>query len=62
MSRDRALKPKLRTVFRCTLECLAEYLCEGELLAVRALPDGYAHLDQDGHYVASVTATSIGRE
>jgi hypothetical protein len=43
------------------LERLAEYFRDGELLAVRALPDRYAHLDRSKPYVASVTVRPVGK-
>ena len=43
------------------LERLAEYLRDGELLAVRALPDHYANLDRNKTYVASITVEPISK-
>jgi hypothetical protein len=43
------------------LERLAEYLRDGELLAVRALPDRYAQLDRSKTYIASITVEPISK-
>ena len=44
------------------LERLAEYLRDGELLAVRALLTRYANLDQNKTYVASITVEPVSKD
>ncbi len=44
------------------LHRLCEELREGDVLAVRALPDRYANLDQNKTFVASITVTPIAKE
>jgi hypothetical protein len=41
---------------------LCDDLRNGDLLAVRALPDRYANLDQNKTFVASITVTPIAKE
>ncbi len=44
------------------LDRIAEHLREGELLAVRALPNRYANLDRNKTYVASITVEPLSKE
>ena len=41
---------------------LCDDLRNGDLLAVRALPDRYANLDQNKTFVASITVTPLAKE
>lgn len=44
------------------LHSLCDRLRDGDLLAVRALPDRYSNLDRNKPYVASITVTPIAKE
>lgn len=44
------------------LHSLCDRLRDGDLLAVRALPDRYANLDRNKTYVTSITVAPIAKE